>query len=226
MQALILAGGKGMRLRPLTDDCPKGMVMLNGKPLLEHVMEQVPDAVTDFVIITGYKGEKIREYFGDSWNRHPIRYVEQKEQLGTWNAVSIAKDLIREKFIMLYGDDIGDKEAFTKAAEYDYCLLAAQVEHPERFGVVMLNADGTLNAIIEKPEHPTTNLVNSGAMILSPAVFAIKPFLHERLGEYLLTDLVSEVAKKEKFMVVNQKRWITVTYPEDVAKAEQQLHAG
>lgn len=225
MQGLILAGGKGTRLRPLTDDCPKGMVMLSGKPLLEHVMEQIPDAVTDFVIITGYKGDKIRDYFGDSWNGRSVRYVEQKEQLGTWNAVFIAKDLIREKFIMLYGDDIGDKEAFTEATQYDYCLLAAYVEHPERFGVVEMNADETLKAIIEKPEHPTTNLVNSGAMILSPAVFAVKPFLHERLGEYLLTDLVSEIAKKEKFMVVRQKRWITVTYPEDVAKAEEALRA-
>ena len=225
MQALILAGGKGTRLRPLTDDCPKGMVMLSGKPLLEHVMEQVPDAVTDFVIITGYKGDKIRDYFGDSWNGRPVRYVEQKEQLGTWNAVFIARDSIQKKFIMLYGDDIGDKEAFTKAAGYDYCLLAAEREHPERFGVVELNPDSTLKDIIEKPEHPTTNLVSSGAMILSPVVFTVKPFLHERLGEYLLTDLISEIAKKEKFMVVRQKRWITVTYPEDVAKAEEALRA-
>ena len=199
--------------------------MLSGKPLLEHVMEQVPDAVTDFVIITGYKGDKIRDYFGDSWNGRPVRYVEQKEQLGTWNAVFIAKDFIQKKFIMLYGDDIGDKEAFTKAAGYDYCLLAAEREHPERYGVVELNPDSTLKDIIEKPEHPTTNLVNSGAMILEPEIFTIEPRKNERLGEYFLTDLLSDITKEHPVHVVRQKRWITVTYPEDVAKAEEALRA-
>lgn len=196
---------------------------MSGKPLLERVMEQVPDSVTDFVIVTGYKGEKIQDYFGDSWKGHSIYYVEQKERLGTWHAVSLAKDLIHEKFIMLYGDDIGDKDAFTQAAAYDYCLLVARQEHPERYGVVELNLDGTLKALIEKPEHPTTNLVNSGAMVLLPEIFSITPFMHERLGEYLLTDLLTGIAKKEPVAIVEQKRWITVTYPEDISKAEELL---
>ena len=223
MQALILAGGEGKRLRPLTEDKPKGMVLLNSKPLLEYVLAELPDDVTGIVMVIGYKGEKIREYFGDTWNGRTVQYVEQKEQLGTWHAVYLAKDLIHEKFIMLYGDDIGDKEAFTKGAEYDYCLFAAEREHPERYGVVELHTDGTLKALIEKPEHPSGNLVNSGAMILLPEVFSIEPYKHERLGEYLLTDVLSDIAKVSPVMVVEQNRWITVTYPEDVAKAEELL---
>lgn len=223
MQALILAGGEGTRLRPLTNDRPKGMVLLNGKPLLEHVLLALPDAVTDIVVVTGYKGEKIREYFGDLWQGHSIEYVEQKEQKGTWDAVYLAKDLIREKFIMLYGDDIGDKKAFTEGAQFEYCLFVAEREHPERYGVVELNRDGTLKALIEKPEHPSGNLVNSGAMILSPEMFAIEPYKHERLGEYLLTDMLSDIAKEKPVMVVRQNRWITLTYPQDVVKAETLL---
>ena len=223
MQALILAGGEGKRLRPLTDDCPKGMVLLNRRPLLEHVLSQLPDAVSSIVIITGYKGEKIRDYFGTAWNGKPISYVEQKEQLGTWHAVSLAKSLMHEKFIMFYGDDIGDKEAFTAGSQYDYCLFAAERDHPERYGVVELNADGTLKTLIEKPEHPSGNLVNSGAMILLPEIFSREPYKHERLGEYLLTDMLTDIAKEKPVMVVRQNRWITVTYPEDVAKAEELL---
>src|SRR6185295_1840260 len=166
------------------------------------------------------RGEKIRNYFGDTWNGHKIAYVEQKEQLGTWNAVYLAKDLIREKFIMLYGDDIGDKAAFTLGATHDYALFVSEKDHPERYGVVEMNADGTLKDIVEKPDDPSTNLVNSGAMILMPEVFSVEPFLHSRLGEYLLTDLLAHVSKDKSVAVIKQNRWITVTYPDDVTSAE------
>lgn len=223
MQALILAGGEGTRLRPLTNDVPKGMVLLNGKPLLEHVIAELPDAVTDIVMVVGYKQEKIREHFGASWNGRSVHYVEQKEQIGTWNAVYLAKDVLREKFIMVYGDDIGDRDAFTRGAEYEYCLFAAEREDPQHYGVVELKDDGTLRTIVEKPEHPSGNLVNAGAMILSPGAFAIAPFKNERLGEYFLTDLLAEIAKTKPVHVVRQNRWITVTKPEDVSKAEALL---
>jgi NDP-sugar pyrophosphorylase family protein len=223
MQALILAGGKGTRLRPLTDERPKAMVLLNGRPLIEYAMRELPDDVSDIVIVIGYKGEMIRAYFGDSWNGHAVRYVEQAEQLGTWHAVRTARNFLREKFIMVQCDDIGDKKAFTEAAANDYAVLVFESEHPERFGVVSLNPDGTLKEIIEKPEHPRSNLVYIGTTILSPDVLDIEPFKNERLGEYFLTDLLSLVAKEKPVRVVRQHRWITVTYPEDVAKAEALL---
>lgn len=223
MQALILAAGDGTRLRPVTNDIPKGMVMLNGAPLLEYVLRALPDAVTEIVMIVGYKREKIQEHFGVLWNGRPITYIEQKEKRGTWDAVYLAKDVIREKFIVAFCDDIGDKAAFTKGSEYEYCLFAAEREDPQHYGVVSLNSDGTLKEIIEKPEHPLGNLVNSGAMVLSPDIFSITPFIHQRLNEYLLTDLLSEVAKTKPVAVVRQYRWITVTTPEDIPKAEALL---
>lgn len=223
MQALILAGGEGKRLRPLTDDTPKGMVLLNGKPLLEYVLKQLPDEVSEIFIIIGYKGEKIRGHFGDSWEGKKITYIEQKEQLGTWHAVYLAKDLIKEKFIMLYGDDIGDKDAFTKGAQFEYCLFVAEKKDPQHYGVVSLKSDGSLLEIIEKPEHPVGNLVNSGAMVLSPDIFTVTPFTHSRLNESLLTDLLTQIAKTHRVEVVPQNRWITVTTPADVVVAEMLL---
>ncbi len=223
MQALVLAGGEGKRLRPLTNDVPKAMVRLNGRPLLEYVIDELPDAVSEIVMSVGYKDDIVRAHFGTVWNGRPIQYVQQEGQFGTWYAMHLAKDFIREKCIMVQCDDIGDKTAFTAGSHYDYCLFAAEREHPEHYGVVELNADGTLNRIIEKPEHPSGNLVNTGAVVLSPEAFAIEPFKHERLGEYLLTDLLSQIAKTTPFHVVRQERWITVTAPEDVAKAEELL---
>lgn len=223
MQALILAGGEGKRLRPLTDDRPKPMVLLNGKPLLEYVLEALPDSVTSIVMIVGYRADQVRNHFGKTWNGHPITYIEQEKPLGTWHAVYLARDVLDEKFIMLYGDDIGDKQAFTRASQYEYCLLTAMREDPQHYGVVELNTDGTLKAVVEKPEHPTTNLVNSGAMILMPDMFDIPPFMNERLGEYFLTDMLSIIAKERPVYTVEQGRWITVTTPDDVPKAEELL---
>ena len=220
MQALILAGGGGTRLRPLTNDTPKGMVLLNGKPLLEHVLEQLPDAVSDIVIVVGYKQEKIREYFGSNWKACPLSYVEQKEQKGTWDAVYGAKDLLREKFIVMHCDDIGDKASFTEGAKYEYCLFVAERDNPQAYGVVELNDNGTLKTIVEKPAHPMGNLVNAGAMILSPESLKISPVKNARLGEYFLTDLLAEIAKTKPVQVVRLNRWITVTSPEDLTKAE------
>jgi len=101
MKALVLAAGEGKRLRPLTDDRPKPMILLNGRPLLEYILAELPDAITEMIIIIGYHGEKIREHFGDSWGGRKITYIEQTERLGTARAVLLAKDLLTEKFFLL-----------------------------------------------------------------------------------------------------------------------------
>ncbi|MFA5877202.1 MAG: nucleotidyltransferase family protein [Candidatus Paceibacterota bacterium] len=223
MQALILAGGEGKRLRPLTDDKPKAMVLLNGRPLIEYVIDELPDTVSDIVMSVGYRDDVLRAHFGDSWNGRPIRYVQQEGQFGTWYAMRLAKDFIKEKFIMVQCDDIGDKKAFTEGSKYDYSVFAMHEEHPERYGVVEQNEDGTLKCIVEKPEHPSGNFVTTGAWILSPDAFKVELFKNDRLGEYFMTDLVSEIAKIKPVHVVEQNQWITVTYPEDVAVAETLL---
>jgi NDP-sugar pyrophosphorylase family protein len=223
MQALILAGGQGKRLRPLTDDTPKAMVLLNSRPLIEYVIDELPDAVSDIVMSVGYRDDLVRTHFGSTWNGRPIRYVQQEAQFGTWYAMHLAKDFINEKFIMVQCDDIGDKQAFTEGSKYDYSVFVTEEEHPERYGVVEQKEDGTLEHIIEKPEHPLGNLVTTGAWILSPDVFEIAPFKNARLSEYFMTDLVSLIAKTKPVHVVRQNRWITVTAPEDVAKAEALL---
>jgi NDP-sugar pyrophosphorylase family protein len=221
MKALVLAGGEGKRLRPLTDDRPKPMILLNGKPLLEYILNELPDAITEIIIIVGYKGEKIREYFGSEWKGKPITYIEQKERLGTAHAVHMARQYLSlEKFFLLNADDIGDKASFEQGMGYDYCLFVAEHEDPKRFGVVELNEDGvTLKRITEKPEHPATNLVSTGSMVLSPAIFEI-PLVQHPNGEHYIVDSLAGVQKTLLINVIRQKSWITVTFPEDVQKTE------
>lgn len=223
MKALVLAAGDGKRLRPLTNDRPKPMILLNGKPLLEYILAELPDEITEIIIIIGYHGEKIREHFGESWNGRKITYIEQKERLGTARAVLLAKDLLlEEKFFLLNADDIGDKTSFEKGLQYDFCLFVSEHEHPERFGVVELDEQGMLKTFIEKPEHPPTNLVSTGSMILSPEIFGIEPKQHPN-GEYYVVDMLAHFIGKRPINVIRQASWITVTFPEDVAKTEALL---
>lgn len=222
MHALVLAAGDGKRLRPLTDDKPKPMVLLSGRPLLEYVFDELPDAVSDIILIVGYKNEKLREHFGDSYKGRSITYIEQKERLGTAHAVQMARHLINEKFILLNGDDIGDKGSFEEGIQNEYCLFVSTHEDPSRFGVVEINPDGTLKKITEKPEHPATNTVSTGTMVLSPEIFDI-PLVQHPNGEHYIVDSLAGIQQKHPIKVIHQKSWITVTYPEDIPKTEALL---
>lgn len=222
MKALVLAAGDGKRLRPLTNDRPKPMILLNGRPLLEYILAELPDEITEVIIIVGYFGEKIREHFGDSWKGRKITYIEQKERLGTARAVLLAKDLLTEKFFLLNADDIGDKASFEKGISNGFTLFVSEHEHPERFGVVELDEKGMLKTFIEKPEHPPTNLVSTGSMVLSPEIFSVEPKRHPN-GEYYIVDMLASFIGRTPINVIRQASWITVTFPEDVAKTEALL---
>ena len=222
MKALILAAGDGKRLMPLTAECPKPMVLLNGRPLLEYVLDELPDEVSDIILIVGYRNEKIKAHFGASYKGKPITYIEQKERLGTAHAVQASRPLIHEKFLLLNGDDIGDKSSFEEGIKYDYCLFVSEHDEPSRFGVVEVNPDDTLKNIVEKPEKPATNTVSTGTMVLSPGIFNI-PLVRHQNGEHYIVDSLAGIKKEHPIRVLHQKSWITVTYPEDIPKTERLL---
>src|SRR3989344_5531342 len=133
MQAVILAAGEGKRLRPLTLDRPKPMVELLEKPILEHTIAELPPAIDELVIVVGYKGEKIKEYFGTNWKGRPITYVEQEmPPLGTARALFSARTALRsgEKFISIMGDNVSGGKALAEALTHDFSLLVRTHEHP------------------------------------------------------------------------------------------------
>jgi len=109
-QAVILAAGKGTRMLPLTETRPKPMQEVSGKNLIEWKLAALPEAIRDVVIVVGYQGEQIREFFGDMWHGRSIRYVVQEKLNGTAGALWSARNLLHGRFLVLMGDDLYAKE--------------------------------------------------------------------------------------------------------------------
>ncbi len=209
-------------MRPLTLERPKPLVLVAGKPIIEYVIDALPPEVDEVIVVIGYKGDMIRRHLGDSYGGRRIRYVHQWMAAGTAHALSLARPLLSGKFFMLNGDDILGQEALAEAAKHPLAILTATHTEPEKMGVVSVRADGTLEEIIEKPEHPKSNLVNTGAMVLDERLFGYEAPRHVS-GEYFMTDPMSALAKEHAVVVVEQPLWIPVGYPEDIAKAEKRL---
>jgi NDP-sugar pyrophosphorylase family protein len=219
MQCVILAAGKGTRLRPLTDNCPKPLVKVAGKPLLDHIVEALPTAVDELIIVVGYLGGMIEDYCGKEFHGRKVTYITQEEQKGTAHALWLCKDLIKGRFLFLFADDLHGKEDLARATSYIRSILVASVTNPEKFGIVVRNPDGTLGLMIEKPEHAPSNCASTGAMILDDHIFEFEPETPVK-GEYYLTEVIERYAQKYPIAVVEENVWIPIGYPEDIIRAE------
>lgn len=223
MQCVILAAGKGTRLRPLTETIPKPLVKVAGKTLLDHIVESLPSAIDELIIVTGYLEEKIREHCGEEFHGRKVTYVHQEEQKGTGHALWLCKDLIRGRFLFMFADDLHGKDDIARVTSFSRAMLTYQTENPERFGIVVRHPDGTLAEMIEKPEHPPSNLASTGVMVLDDNIFNYELKV-EKKGEFFLTDVIEEYAKDYPIAVVEQRLWIPIGYPEDIHKAEELLN--
>ncbi len=222
MQCVILAAGKGTRLRPLTDNTPKPLVKVAGKALLDHIVEALPSAVDELIIVHGYLGEQIKQHCGTEYFGRKVTYVEQIEQKGTAPALYLCKDLLKGRFLFMFADDIHGANDIARVTSYSRALLTMPTKTPERFGIVVRHPDGTLAEFVEKPTHPPSNLASTGVMVLDTHIFEFEIKI-DRNGEYFLTDVIAEYAEKYPMAVVEEDLWIPIAYPEDIEKAEKIL---
>ncbi len=225
MQAVILAAGEGRRLRPLTEDRPKPMVLVGDRPLLEHTLETLPKGINEIILVVGYKQEKIKEYFGDEWRGTRLVYVDQPEPKGTGEALERARPLLDgNPFLMMYADDLFHSDDIALLAASDYpALLVKEHEHPERFGVCDISDDGFLRELIEKPEHPVGNLVNLGPALLHHTIFDM-PKVFDARGEHVIAPQIGILAKHTPVKVFTVRFWHSIGYPEDIEKAEHYMN--
>lgn len=222
MKAVILAAGEGVRMRPLTLDTPKPLLPLAGKPLLQHLVEMLPPSVDELILVVGYRGEQIKDYCGTAFLGHPITYVTQTERKGTYHALELCKPYLApdKPFAFFFSDDLLDPAAIAECLSYPCAVVASRVERPERFGVIELNPDGTIRDIVEKPEHPLTDLATTTAFSITPHIFRYPPAPHPRTGEYYFSTALSAMAKEHPIRVVKTKFWFPIGTPEDMVLAE------
>lgn len=225
MQAVIMAAGEGKRMRPLTLERPKPLVLVAGRPILEHIIDALPAEIDEVILIVGYMADMIREHFGDSYSGRRICYVHQWMPAGTAHALSMAEPLLRdERFILMNADDLHGTRALAEALSHPLSILVSEHPEPSKFGVIELTADGMLKSIIEKPEVPSTNLISTGAMVLDKRIFEFEAVRHES-GEYYMTSPLNLFAKEHAIAVVEQDFWVPVGSPDDIAIAGRRLSA-
>lgn len=181
MQAVIVAGGKGTRLSEITkNEIPKPMVKVNGRPILEHQMECLKrNGISDFILMTGYLGEQIEEYFGDGecFGIH-ITYVREEEPLGTAGALFYIKNVIKGDFLLILGDLIFDIcveyfYKFHKEHDAKVTLLVHPNDHPYDSDILMLGQNNEIlswNSKNDSREFFYKNLVNAGIYMLNSQV--------------------------------------------------------
>ena len=184
MKAVILAGGEGTRLRPLTSNPPKPMMPVANKPMMEHIVSLLAQHGFDDIVVTvAFLANQIRDYFGDGSDFGvTMRYATEDTPLGTAGSVRNAADELDDTFLVISGDVLTDIDltAFVKAhrdAGASASIALKHVENPLEFGIVITQPDGTIERFLEKPTwgQVFSDTINTGIYVLEPEVFDFIP---------------------------------------------------
>ena len=178
MQALVLAGGEGTRLRPLTLRVPKPAMPLAGRPFLSFMLDWLAaHGVDDAILSLGYRHEAVHEVLGDAHGEMRLRYVVEDEPLGTAGPVRLAADegLLADRALVLNGDCLTDVDLTAELAQHERTgaeatLALVAVEDTASYGVVPTDDEGRVTEFLEKTESPPTNRINAGAYVIERSV--------------------------------------------------------
>jgi glucose-1-phosphate thymidylyltransferase len=233
MKGVILSGGTGSRLRPITHTGPKQLVPIANKPVLEYAVDDLVEAGIDEVaVVLGNKGrDEIQAYLGDgsAWGID-ITYIVQGAPLGLAHAVGCARDFVGdEPFVVYLGDDLMREGIVDLVDDFDPETYAAgiglqQVDEPSRYGIVDVNERGDVTQLVEKPDDPPNDLALIGIYVFTPAIFEqIEGLEKSWRGEYEITEAIQGLlddGHRIQSHVVNGW-WKDTGKPEDVLHANR-----
>ncbi len=232
-KAVLLAAGRGTRMRELTVDLPKPMIEVRGKAVLQHMVEGLRDAgVREFLIIVGYRAETVSNFFGDgSRYKIQIQYATQVVQDGTGRVVDLARNFVAASpFVLSYGDILVDPANYKRLLdlpnEVEAIISVKRGEDVSKGGAVFVNDQMELVDLREKPEpgEATSPWYNAGIYAFRPSIFDFTARLKPSpRGEYELTDAVRELARSGKKVQALELsgEWADVRDPEILAKLNQ-----
>jgi mannose-1-phosphate guanylyltransferase/phosphomannomutase len=229
MKAVIMAGGFGTRLRPLSCSLPKPMVHMVNKPMMEHIVNLLKQhGLVDLVVLLYFQAETIRNYFGDgSRFGVKIEYVQSEDDFGTAGAVKNAEGLLNESFLVISADVLTDIDLqaaidFHQGNQAKATMVLARMENPLSYGVVITRDDGRISRFLEKPTwgEVFSDTVNTGIYVLEPEVLAQIPakkefdfskdlFPHmlttgQRLFGFVTPDYWRDVGNLEEYFLAHQ----------------------
>ncbi len=229
-KAVLLAAGRGTRMRDLTAEIPKPMIEVRGRPVLRHIVEGLSDAgVKKFLIIVGYRADVVRDYFGNgSKFGVEVEYETQITQDGTGRVVDLAKPFAEQSpFVLSYGDILVDPDNYKKLCvpsdDAEAVISVKRNEDVSQGGAVFLNDAFELVDLREKPKpgEPTSPWYNAGLYVFRPSIFEFTARLKKSpRGEYELTDAIRDLAvsgKKVKALELTGE-WADVRDPEILAQ--------
>ena len=216
MQVILLAGGKGTRLFPITQTRPKPMVPIQNEPVMAHILRLLAKNGIDHVTVTThYLGDQIQNYFGDTFEQMHLQYQKEELPLGTAGGVKLAASG-KEDVLVISGDafcetDLQNAIAFHKKKRADATLILSRVENPLEYGVVVCDANGKILGFLEKPSYTQacTDTVNTGIYLLSPrAIQAIPAKIPYDFGQDLFPKLLA--AGAELYGYVSKEPWCDI----------------
>lgn len=219
-QAIVLAAGEGQRLRPFTALKPKVMIPIVNKPILHYVIEALSmNGITEVLLIVGYGQEHVQDYFGSGEQFGVrIKYIMQKQQIGTGHALKQAKDFVDDKFLVLAGDNIIEPKTIGSfVAAQPNSILLKQQESVSKYGVAILRG-GWLANLVEKPTEPLSNLINIGIYMLNRKIFQ---YLEQEVD---LPQALNQMITDGEMLNVQETQgvWLDAVYPWDILKLNQE----
>jgi len=234
MKAVVLAAGEGTRLRPLTEDKPKGMVEVDGEPILTHCFDQLTALGADeLIVVVGYLKERIIDHYGDEYEGVLITYTHQRNQQGLAHALLSVEAHIDDDFMLMLGDNVfqANLEDVVRRQREDRADAAFLVEEvpwdeADRYGVCDTNKFGEITDVVEKPDEPPSNLVMTGFYTFTPAIFhACHLVQPSNRGEYEISEAIDLLIQSGRTIdAIGLEGWrIDVGYPEDREEAEKRF---
>jgi len=215
MQAIILAAGEGVRVRPLTRSRPKAMIPVANRPIIEYVIDALlKNGIREIVVVVGYRKEQVTRFLNGL--DAPIDVVVQEKQLGTAHALQCAESKITGDFLVLPGDNYIDPLSVARIRDIPNAILVKEHPNPSNFGVVLLN-NGLVTDIVEKPEHSPSFMVSTGIYSLKKSFFT-----HIR-GNDITDAIQAMIVAGEQIRAVPADDWQDAIFAWDLLKMNRRL---
>lgn len=229
MKALVLTAGEGQRLRPLTSNRSKSMLMIAGRPVIQYIIDSlVENGINDIVMVVGHGREELMDYFqtGDDQGVK-IKYVIQHKQVGAEDAILTAREELedQEEFLLVNGDVLIEPDMVKRTLNNHettdgfVTLLVTLVSNPEQFGTVKIGSDGVVEKLVEKggPDRYVSNYAVAGVSVFNKETFALLE-THQKM-EKMFEELID--GGKKVTATVWEKEWAEFTWPWDILNANR-----